>query len=116
MCEFLSRLEFRPPGGWLCRGYNQLLPVGGDVEGSLGVNFKKVEDRAINHQREAVSMLGKLLNHWSSVCPMYHHSHYESVERSSLAAPMSYHEELEKIMIQKARVAGRGLKAAMDLD
>jgi hypothetical protein len=47
---------------------------------------------------------------------MYHHSHYESVERSSLAAPMSYHEELEKIMIQKARVAGRGLKAAMDLD
>jgi len=29
---------------------------------------------------------------------------------------MSYHEELEKIMIQKARVAGRGLKAAMDLD
>jgi hypothetical protein len=40
-----------------------LFAVGADIERSLRIDIKKIQYRAINHQCETVSMLGKLFNH-----------------------------------------------------
>jgi hypothetical protein len=60
---FLSSVELFPAGRRLSRGDDQLFAVGADFEWSLGIDLEEVEDGAIDHQCQAVSVFGELLNH-----------------------------------------------------
>lgn len=43
-------------------GYNdQLMPIGGDLEGRFGVDVQEVENRAVNHELQTVSVLCEFL-------------------------------------------------------
>src|ERR1035441_4607711 len=72
MRQLLSGLELLSPRRRLGRRDDQALAVGTDIQRRPRLNFQKVEDGAINYQRQAVSVLRQLLQHAHSVSPMYH--------------------------------------------
>src|SRR5581483_11454029 len=69
----LCSIEFPPPRGGFGGSHDQAFSVGADFEWSFGVDLQEVEDRPIDHQREAVPMFRELLQHACSIYTMYHH-------------------------------------------
>src|SRR6266446_6104658 len=59
----LGSVELLPPRRG-CRGCDdQLSPIGTNIERRFVIDLEEVQDRAVNYQRQTVSVLGKLLDH-----------------------------------------------------
>lgn len=59
----LGCLELPPPGGGLRRSHDQIGPIGADIEQRVRIDLQEIEDRPINYQRQAVSVLREFLDH-----------------------------------------------------
>src|SRR5579864_4767385 len=70
---FLRCIKLLPPRRGFGRRYDELLTVGTDIEWRVGIDFEQIKNRAINYERQTVSVFGQLLHHSNPVSPMYHH-------------------------------------------
>src|SRR5581483_5519891 len=65
---------------------NESVPIGADVQGSIGIDLQQVENRPVDHERQTVPMFRELLDHISS----YLHCINNSFKRNAPACEKPY--------------------------